>query len=66
MMTALFCVGWGVVAVYFVLLVGIGAKPIPTPPLIESNSGLTQQMRTTKRLHTGSTLVLNPRRSNSF
>jgi hypothetical protein len=63
MMTALFCLAWGMVASFFVLLVRIGAKPVPTP---ESKSSWAHHIKTSRvPLHTGSTLVLHPRLSSS-
>jgi hypothetical protein len=62
MMTALFSLAWGMVALFFVLLVKIGAKPVPTP---ESKSAWAHHIKTSRvPLHTGSTFVLNPRLSN--
>jgi hypothetical protein len=67
MTIALFCLAWGVLAFYFVLLVCIGAKPVPTSPSVESGCEWAYQLRTTKAPHhTGSTFVLNPRRSSSL
>jgi hypothetical protein len=63
----LLCLAWGMVASFFVLLVMIGARPVPTPPSIKSKSAWAHQLRMSKTvLHAGSTFVLNPRRSNSF
>jgi hypothetical protein len=33
---------------FFLLLVRIGAKPVPTPPSIESKRGWAHQLKTTK------------------
>ena len=30
--TFLFCLGWGMLVFFFVLLVRVGAKSVPTPP----------------------------------
>jgi len=42
------CLAWGTLVLFFLLLVRIGAKPIPTPPSIESKRGWAHQLRTTK------------------
>jgi hypothetical protein len=66
MMIGLLCLTWGMVGLFFVLLVRIGAKLVPTPPSIERNSGSALGMKASRLpLHTGSTFVLNPRLSNS-
>jgi hypothetical protein len=64
MMTALFCVAWGMVTLFFVSVVRAGAKPVPTP---EGKSLWANDLKTTRRvpLRSGSTLVLNSRLSNS-
>jgi hypothetical protein len=57
---------WGILLFFFILLVRIGAKSVPIPPSIESKSDWAR-LRTGKvPLHTSSSFVLNPRRSNSF
>ena len=64
MMTALLCLALGMIALFFVLVVRAGAKPMPTP---ESDGRWAHDLKTTRRvsLHSGPVLVFNSRLSNS-
>jgi hypothetical protein len=50
MLAAIFlsCLAWGILVLFFLLLVKIGSNPVPTPPSIESDNGWAHQVRTSK------------------
>jgi hypothetical protein len=58
MVAAIFlsCLAWATLVLFFLLLARISAKPVPTPPSIESKKRWAYQLTTSKTIFTGAHL----------